>query len=275
RAGWLRYLTASDASGALRELEPASRTGTPAQRALALAGLGEIAEDRIDSLTATRSFVAALQAAPTDPVAELAAVRLLDLEGDSPQVDNLISEAARALKAPVAPRAARLVREAAARIAARRAALAAGPAIEVAAWRAVGTVQRWRVGGPFAALRLFDLRQTLALDGRVAATVAMNDRALEFPDGDAGLDFEPADGDVSDLTSTAPAALSGARAAATCELGQACVAASAWKDRADLRAAAAAMLEEDPFDALAAWLLARAEMGDDRAASRAAVDRAV
>ena len=359
RAGWLRYLTASDASGALRELEPASRTGTPAQRALALAGLGEIAEDRIDSLTATRSFVAALQAAPTDPVAELAAVRLLDLEGDSPQVDNLISEAARALKAPVAPRAARLVREAAARIAARRAALAAGPAVEVAAWRAVGTVQRWRVGGPFAALRLFDLRQTLALDGRVAATVAMNDRALEFPDGDAGLDFEPAegdvfyaaseialerggeyllwvegaaalearldgavviarvpypmespraqtaavrlapgshhllvrwsraegnrfritlaraDGDVSDLTSTAPAALSGARAAATCELGQACVAASAWKDRADLRAAAAAMLEEDPFDALAAWLLARAEMGDDRAASRAAVDRAV
>src|SRR5438874_657710 len=84
-----------------------------------------------------------------------------------------------------------------------------------------------------------------------------------------------ADGDVSDLTSTAPAALSGARAAATCELGQACVAASAWKDRADLRAAAAAMLEEDPFDALAGWLLARAEMGDDRAASRAAVDRAV
>ena len=43
RAGWLRYLTASDASGALRELEPASRTGTPAQRALALAGLGAYA----------------------------------------------------------------------------------------------------------------------------------------------------------------------------------------------------------------------------------------
>jgi hypothetical protein len=148
RAGWLRYLTASDASGALRELELAARSGTPAQRALALAGLGEIAEDRTDSLGATRSFVAALQTAPTDPVAELAAVRLLDLEGDSPQVDDLIAEAARALKAPVAPRAARLVREAAARISARRATLAADPAIEVAAWRAVGTVQRWRVGGP-------------------------------------------------------------------------------------------------------------------------------
>jgi hypothetical protein len=359
RAGWLRYLIASDPSGALRELEPAARSGTPAHRALALAALGEIAEDRTDSLAATRSFVAALQIAPTDPVAELVAVRLLDLEGDSPQVDDLIAEAARALKAPVAPRAARLVREAAARISTRRAAVAADLAIEVAAWRAVGTVQRWRVGGPFAALRLFDLRQTLALDGRVAATAAMNDRALDFPDGDVGLDFEPAegdvfyaaseialerggeyllwvegaaalearldsavaisrvpypvespraqtaavrlapgshhllvrwsraegnrfritlaraDGDVSDLTSSAPAALAGARAAATCELGQACVAAPAWKDRADLRAAAGAMLEEDPFDALAAWLLARATMGDDRALSRAAVDRAV
>jgi len=40
RAGWLRYLTASDASGALRELEPAARSGTPAHRALAFAGLG-------------------------------------------------------------------------------------------------------------------------------------------------------------------------------------------------------------------------------------------
>jgi tetratricopeptide (TPR) repeat protein len=35
------------------------------------------------------------------------------------------------------------------------------------------------------------------------------------------------------------------------------------------------MLEDDAGDALAAWLLARATMGDDRAASRAAVDRAV
>ncbi|HYY53420.1 MAG TPA: hypothetical protein VE755_11135, partial [Myxococcales bacterium] len=359
RAGWLRYLIASDAKGALRELEPAAQSGGPAQRSLALAGLGEIAEDRTDSFAATRYFVAALQAAPTDPLAELAAVRLLDLEGESPQVDDLIAEAARSLKAPVAPRAARLLREAAARISARRSGSAANPALEVAAWRAVGAVQRWRVGGPFAALRLFDLRQTLALDGRVAATAAMNDRALDFPDGDVGLDFEPgegdvfyaasqialerggeyllwaegaaalearldgavaisrvpypvespraqtaavrlapgkhhvlvrwsraegnrfritlarADGDVSDLTSTAPATLSGARAAATCDLGQPCVSPPAWKDRADLRAAATAMLDEDPFDALAAWLLARAAMGDDRALSRAAVDRAV
>src|SRR5207253_1081635 len=44
---------------------------------------------------------------------------------------------------------------------------------------------------------------------------------------------------------------------------------------ADLRAAASAMLEADPADALAAWLLARAAMGDDRALSRDAVDRSV
>jgi len=35
------------------------------------------------------------------------------------------------------------------------------------------------------------------------------------------------------------------------------------------------MLEKDPTDALAAWLLARAAMGDDRALSRDAVDRSV
>src|SRR5205807_8522651 len=337
----------------------AARTGTPAQRALALAGLGEIAEGRTDSSAAARHFIAALQTAPTDPIAELAAVRLLDLEGESPRIDDLIADAAGALRAPVAPRAARLLREAAARISTRPAEAARDPAIEREAWRAVGAVQRWRVGGPFAALRLFDLRRALPLDGRVAAAAAVNDRALEFPDGDVGLELEPADGDifyavseitlerggeyllwvegaaalearldgavaisrvpypiespraqtaavrlppgrhqvlvrwsraegarfrltlaradgdVSDLASAAPKDLSGARAAAFCELGQPCVSPPAWRDRADLRAAASSMLEKDPADALAAWLLARAAMGDDRALSRAAVDRSL
>jgi hypothetical protein len=359
RAGWLRYLVASDPKGALPKLEAAARSGRPPERALALAGLGEIAEDRTDSDSAARHFIAALQAAPTDPIAELAAVRLLDLEGESPAIDEIIAEAAGALRALVAPRAARLLREAAARVSNRRAATAADPAIELEAWRAVGAVQRWRVGGPFAALRLFDLRRTLPLDGRVAATAAMNDRALEFPDGDVGLELEPgdgdifyaaseitlerggeyllwvegaaalearldgavaisrvpypvespraqtaavrlppgrhqvlvrwsraegarfrlalarADGDASDLASVAPKELAGARASAICDLGQPCVTPPAWRDRADLRAAASAMLEKDPADALAAWLLARAALGDDRALSRTAVERAV
>src|SRR5262249_54947379 len=64
------------------------------------------------------------------------------------------------------------------------------------AWRSVGTIQHWRVAGPFGALRLFDLRRPLALDGRSAATVSLNDRALDFPDGDAGLELEPQDADV-------------------------------------------------------------------------------
>src|SRR5437868_12211989 len=201
RAGWLRYLIASDPKGAVPKLEAAARSGTPADRALALAGLGEIAEDRTDSSAAARHFIAALQTAPTDPIAELAAVRLLDLEGESPRIDDLIADAAGALRAPVAPRAARLLREAAARISTRRAEAARDPAIEREAWRAVGAVQRWRVGGPFAALRLFDLRRALPLDGRVAATVALNDRVLVFPDGDVGLDLEPGDGDVHYATS--------------------------------------------------------------------------
>src|SRR5439155_761489 len=76
-------------------------------------------------------------------------------------------------------------------------------------------------------------------------------------------------------TSAAPKELSGARAAATCDLGWPCVSAPAWTDRADLRAAATADLEKEPADALAAWMLARAAMGDDRQVSRVAVDRAV
>ena len=359
RAGWLRYLIASDPRGASLMLSAAAQAGPPAQRALALAGLGEIAEDRTDSMTAARHFVAALQAAPTDPIGEIAAVRLLDLEGESPQIDELIHAAAGGLKIPVAPRAARLLREAAARIAGRQAALSADPRDEAEAWQSVGAVQRWRVGGPFGAFRLFDLRRQMPLDGPVPATAAMNDRALEFPDGDVGLDLEPGDGDVyyavsevtlerggeyllwvegaaalearldgavaisrvpypfespraqttavrlspgnhhvlvrwtraegnrfrltlvradggaSDLTSAAPKELSGARAAATCDLGWPCVSAPAWTDRADLRAAATADLEKEPADALAAWMLARAAMGDDRQVSRVAVDRAV
>lgn len=359
RAGWLRYLVASDPRGASRMLEAASRAGAPGERALALAGLGEIAEDRTDSGAAARYFIEALQAAPADPVAELAALRLLDLEGESPRIDASIVQAAQALRAPVAPRAARLLREAAARSSSRAAGAAKDPSVELEAWRAVGAVQRWRVGGPFAAFRLFDLRRVLPLDGPVPAVAAQNDRALLFPDGDVGLDLEPpegdiyyatsdlqlerggeyllwvegaaalevrlngaavisrvpypvespraqtaavrlppgrhrvlarwsraegnrfrvtlarADGDVSDLTSAAPAELSGARAAASCDLGQACVASAAFRDPTDLRATATAWLERDPGDALAAWLLARAAMGDDRSLSRAAAERAL
>jgi len=359
RAGWLRYLIASDAKGASLELSAAAKSGSEAQRALALDGLGEIAEDRTDSAEAAQDFIAALQAAPRDPAAELAAVRLLDLEGESPDIDEAIVKAAAQLAPPVAPRAARLVREAAARIAGRKAQASGDAQAEVEAWRQAGVVQRWRVGGPFAALRLFDLSKQLALDSPLPAAAQVNDRALEFPDGDVGFDNEPSDGDVfyaasevtlskggeylvwvegaaalearldgavamsrmpypretpraqtvavrlppgkhavlvrwsraegarfrlvlaradgapADLASAAPAELSGARAAALCALGQVCAAAPAWRDAADLRAAAAALLESDPADALAAWLLARASIGDDRTASRSAIDKAV
>ena len=352
RAGWLRYLIGSDPRGA-------SRTFADDKSALALCGLAEIAEDRTDSLQATKLWIAAIQAAPTDAIAELAAVRLLDIEGEMPEVDDAIAQAAATAKVPMAPRAARLLREAAARIAGRRAQAQREPSLEVEAWRAVGAVQHWRIGGPFGALRLFDLRRPLALDGRAPATAAVNDRALDFPDGDVGLELEPQDGDIfyakseitleqggnylfwvegaaalearldgavaisrvpypresprsqtaavrlspgrhqilvrwsraegsrfrvvlarsdgapSDLSSAAPSELSGARLDAPCAPGEVCSAKPAWVDGADLRAAAASMLDADAGDALAAWLLARAAMGDDRTLSRFAVDRAI
>ena len=242
-----------------------------------------------------------------------------------PEVDDAIAQAAATAKVPMAPRAARLLREAAARIAGRRAQAQREPSLEVEAWRAVGAVQHWRIGGPFGALRLFDLRRPLALDGRAPATAAINDRALDFPDGDVGLELEPQDGDIfyakseitleqggnylfwvegaaaldgavaisrvpypresprsqtaavrlspgrhqilvrwsraegsrfrvvlarsdgapSDLSSAAPSELSGARLDAPCALGEVCSAKPAWVDGADLRAAAASMLDAD------------------------------
>ena len=204
RAGWMRYLIASDPRGATRWFEQAATGGTPADKALALCGLGEIAEDRTDSLAAARSWIAALQAAPREPIVELAAARLLDVEGESPEVDDAITKAAASASAPLAPRASRLLREAAARIATRRAQARSDPALEIEAWRQVGAVQHWRVAGPLAALRLFDLRKALPLDGPVPTSTKVNDRALDFPDGDVGLELEPPEGDVfyaaSDVT---------------------------------------------------------------------------
>src|SRR5207244_3414632 len=125
---------------------------------------------------------AAEKAAQKNPAARARAgwLRYL-IASDSP------GSAAASLKPPVAPRAARLLRESAGRIATRRAQAQADPRLELDAWREVGAVQRWRVGGPFAALRLFDLRRTLALDGSSPATAAANDRPLTFPDRQSDL----------------------------------------------------------------------------------------
>ncbi|HEY2027749.1 MAG TPA: hypothetical protein VGH20_00955 [Myxococcales bacterium] len=197
RAGLLRYLVASDPRGAALHLNAAVQSNDPRQRALALCALGDIAEDFTDSVAATKDFALALKLAPEGPFAELAAVRLLDEEGESPAVDDLIVGAAASLPVPVSPRAARLVREAAARVESRRAQAAPGrEAQELLAWQKVGTLQRWRVAGPFGAHRLFDLGKTLLLDGPVPQTAATNARNLAVPDGDIGLELEPSDGDV-------------------------------------------------------------------------------
>ena len=352
RAGFLRYLIASDEAGARKLLEQS-------QEPLALCGLAELAENRLDTLQAAQLWARVLRDAPTDPLAELAALRLLDVEGESSSVDELITATAKGLEVPAAPRAARLLREAAARIASRAAAAQGKPELEVEAWRAMGVVQHWRAGGPFGALRLFDLSRAFALDGPAPQAAARFDRALDFPDGDLGLEQEPGEGDVyfaasevtlarggdyllwvegaaalevrldgearvsrapwprevpraqtaavrlppgkhallarwsrsegnrfritlvradgaaSDLQSAAPAELRGARTGGACALGTACLAAPAWQDKADLRAAARALLEKDPGDPLAAFLLTRSLLGDDRAASRAAVEQLV
>ena len=365
RAGWLRYLIASDAAGAEQRLRGAAQEARGSARALALCGIAEILEDRLETGAAVGAWIDAVREAPGDPIAELASSRLLDVQGDSSAVDDAIVEAAERAPAGLLPRAARLLREAAARAMSARVA-EAGPQAEAAAWARMGAVQGWRVAGPYGALRLFDLSRTLPLDGPdVAAAPARGpagptgSRALQFPDGDVGLDLEPSDGDVfyasselqvarggdylawiegaaalelrfdgvvvlsrvpyprempraqtvpvrlaagthqalvrwsraegarfrltlvradgaaADFSSAPPKELAGARIEAPCTLGRVCTARPAWQEAPSLRAVAEERLREDAGDPLAAWLLARSVMGDERTASRVAVDRAL
>ena len=198
--GWLRYLISSDAAGAEKLFAQAERSSDAHERALALCGLGELRDDRLDTKGAAEAWQRVLLAAPRDPLAELAALRLLDVEGDSGVIDEIVFAAAQSKE--LAPRAALLIRDAAA-----RGSLRSGRD-EPAAWRAMGALQNFRVGGPYAALRLLDLRRTLALD-RPEPGTAPNSRALEFPDGDVGLDLEPAEGDIFYAASEVTAAQGG------------------------------------------------------------------
>lgn len=182
RAGWLRYLVASDGRAA------------PGDDAWGRCLAAEEREDRLDTAGAAQLWASALALAPQDPAAELAAIRLLDAQGDSRAVDDTAVKAAEGLRArPSAPRAARIVREAAARVFASR-----GDADqERAMWAEAGALQHWRVGGPYAALRLFDLAKPLALDGAQPARAEPRfERVLDLPDGDVGLELEPPEGDV-------------------------------------------------------------------------------
>ena len=365
RAGWLRYLIAPDATEAEHRLRSAAAVASGPSRAIALSGVAEMLEDRLETPAAARTWIDALRAAPQDPIAELAALRLLDVQGDSISVDDDIVAAAENAPLGLAPRAARLLREAAARAFSSRVA-ETGPQAEALAWARMGAIQHWRIAGPFGALRLFDLSKRLALDGP-EWTVAPEkgpagptfSRALDFPDGDVGLDLEPSDGDVfyaaselrverggdylawvegaaalelrldgnvvvartpyprevpraqtvavtlekgthhalvrwsraegarfrvtlvradgapSDVVSAVPAELRGARLSAACALGQSCTARPTWEQQPPLRQVAEQRLATDAGDPFAAWLLARAAIGDERVVARTAVDRAV
>jgi len=198
--GFLRYLMASDAAGAETLFLQAAQSGDAHERALALCGLGELRDDRLDTLGAAQAWQEVLKSAPRDPLAELAALRLLDAEGDSGVLDEQIFAAAQ--QSGLTPRAALFLRDAAA-----RASLRLGKD-EAEAWQKMGTLQNFRVGGPYAALRLLDLRRPLALDTEAPATLDAS-RSLEFPDGDVGLDSEPAEGDLFYAASQVTAARGG------------------------------------------------------------------
>ncbi|MBS2022507.1 MAG: hypothetical protein JST92_08865, partial [Deltaproteobacteria bacterium] len=204
RAGWLIYLIESDPKAALERfsLAEAQKGATPEALQMARCGRGEILEDRLDATGAAKAWRDAVAADPKSPWAELAAMRLLDVEGDSEDVDEVVASAPALVANGGSPRAARFLREAAARV--LRSSTAADAAVhERSAWAAMGAVGDWRVAGPLASLRLLPLTEATALDGAVTSTMpatgpagTTGERTLRFPDGDVGLELEPGDGDL-------------------------------------------------------------------------------
>jgi tetratricopeptide (TPR) repeat protein len=215
RAGLLHYLISSDVAAAEPLLRKAAAEGQGESAALALCGLGDILEDRLDTLEAQAAWTRALLAAPGSPLAEYAANRLLEVQGDSRELDDRILALEARAQGRLAPRAARLLREAAARIHGSRVG-EESEQVEAAAWARLGSLQHWRVAGPFAALRLFDLSRVLALDRPQRARAPDRgpagptfERTLEFPDGDLGLELEPGEGDVDYAATRAVASRGG------------------------------------------------------------------
>ena len=213
RAGWLRYLVGSDPLGAGKLADAALAATASAKpdsreaevRALALALRGELLDDRLDTLGASKAWAELLSVAPASGLSELAGARLLDAEGDSLAVDTVVAAAAAKIAVGTDPRGARLLREAAARVASRADSAQRRPVPEEerAAWLATGAVQHWRVAGPFASLRRIDLEKATALDGAAEAAAPtegpagrVGDRELDVPDGDLGLELESNDGDL-------------------------------------------------------------------------------
>jgi tetratricopeptide (TPR) repeat protein len=202
QAGLLHYLIGSDVAAAEPLLRKAAE-GQGEAAALALCALGDILEDRLETREAGGAWSRAILAAPHTPFAEYAANRLLEIQGDSREVDDAILALAGSAPKDVSPRAARLLRESAARVHGSRTAEEDGKA-EAAGWADLGALQSWRVAGPYAALRLFDLTRELPLDGATRTRAPARgpvgptfERNLEFPDGDLGLELEPGDGEVS------------------------------------------------------------------------------
>jgi len=176
----------------LDELTLAAQSGPRRNGALAYAGWERIAEDRL-LLTATRQFIAALQAAPTDPIASWRRCGCSTWRR-SRKSTTMIAGAARALKAPARPRAARLCgkREHASPAAARR---RVRPAIESDAWRAVARSEV-RVGGPFGAVASLRPAPRFPLDGAVPATAALNESRDGVSRRDVALTSSPATASV-------------------------------------------------------------------------------
>lgn len=200
-AGWHRYLVEGDAAGAAKLFDGAGEdpVGVAGQLELSRRALAVEQRARLAGRLALLD--------PQGPLGRVGAHTLLDLVGQSAQLDTLLSEsAAKVLAAAPSASVAFLCRTVIARVAtlSRR-----------EGWEARflenGTVTRYALAGPFGALRSlqFGDRFPPEVEGTLAAHYPspvgeVRTRPIDFPSGEVRLYGEPDRGDIfylaSDLT---------------------------------------------------------------------------
>lgn len=196
-AGWVHLVRGQDTDGAVSRWKQAVEKD-PAET-LALLGLAEAARARLDHAAAGASYLALLERAPADPLAETAAIRLPAVLGTDPATDADALRVLRSLleRPGVSPRVRARARDLVAWLLQQQGELAAAKPYERG-----GAPAAWAVVGPFSGVSALDrdTRFPPETEGRLRASYdgplgTVAPRAIPTPDGILALVGEPA-GDV-------------------------------------------------------------------------------
>jgi cellulose synthase operon protein C len=211
REGLAALVEAGDPARAEARLAPAARRKDP----WAHLGLALLARRALDGAGEVRHLLAAIEAAPDDPLALVALRRLAAVPDDGPARAAEVEAGLRPLLERGGLTGLAAYR---ARVARAAAAESTGDLAAAAARRGEnGAVTAWTLAGPFAVLHAMDFDRPIPPEqGTIPAEVPAGGglpphrtRPLPAPDGTVALEGEPLDADVYALASDLSLALGG------------------------------------------------------------------